>query len=922
MPALIGGFFRRGRLVIVCYTISRAKTPESSSAVSSKESRLEAVIISNEEWLQGSLKWEKSRYGLAHSSGIGHASRTECLGELGYLSTLPSLVVILSWTRVNSHFKDGSAIINSPSGLKFTLTGGGRLGSVCLWTLPGEHTITESNLKWNPSNMLNQLLNKHGNPGTMLIIGLVSSGLIIKASLTYVVPKQQPGLHNRHGGKIKEEANAKGNALDIRSSATVKPTLGAPVKGLLLNSWCLNRASNNLIGCRNMIRDPQRGQQILPGARLMSTLPTTSLQEMREEVEGKQKELVELARLKGVYDPAVLKLQLILSRSKLFREYAVKLISIKPGSQTPGVDREIYDKEEETSFQELSEFLRSEIYHPNKYKAKPVKRVWIPKPGKDEKRPLGIPTVKDRALQMLINLVLLPLVELTSDPNSYGFRPYRDCKMAIAAVRAQLKATDSDKVGKGISKRNKRDYDNAAAFLKLNQDKWILDADIKGFFNNINHEWLLNKLFLHPDLKRIVEQWLKAKILDEGRYIDPLSGTPQGGIISPTLANFTLNGLEKAVKEAIYPLTKSVEQRYSIKLADGNSTRIALSLHLVRYADDFVIIARSQNLLNKYIIPAVNEFLKERGLWLSPEKTKQFSLSQKGAQLNFLGYTFKFRKNWSPKRTMVYSRRNPIAIAVYPNRVNVIAFIRKIKSIFEKAQNASAIELISELNPIIRGWANYYNLDNSSRYRSVVREALYRMTWEWLRKKHPTLGKKRIAEMYFLRKDEIPANDATVDQDSPIVSKDTDESYIKFKNHKWVLYGKSSKDSRYKNEKEQRVAYLLNPVNTFPVLATTKYLLPTKLRTINAFDDGIDKIIMFKLKLALTTSAKTPTLKEKLFKLQDGLCTMCNKPIEFDYLHFNTVHIHHKNPIKKGGDKLALKNLALTHSWCHREHKH
>lgn len=133
--------------------------------------------------------------------------------------------------------------------------------------------------------------------------------------------------------------------------------------------------------------------------------------------------------------------------------------------------------------------------------------------------------------------------------------------------------------------------------------------------------------------------------MDEGRYIDPLSGTPQGGIISPTLANFTLNGLEKAVKEAIYPLTKSVEQRYSIKLADGNSTRIALSLHLVRYADDFVIIARSQNLLNKYVIPAVNEFLKERGLWLSPEKTKQFSLSQKGAQLNFLGYTFKFRKN-------------------------------------------------------------------------------------------------------------------------------------------------------------------------------------------------------------------------------------------------------------------------------------
>lgn len=129
-----------------------------------------------------------------------------------------------------------------------------------------------------------------------------------------------------------------------------------------------------------------------------------------------------------------------------------------------------------------------------------------------------------------------------------------------------------------------------------------------------------------------------------------------------------------------------------------------------------------------------------------------------------------------------------------------------------------------------------------------------------------------------------------------------------------MLYGKSSQDSRYKNEKVQRIAYLLNPVNTFPVLATVKYLLPTELRNVNAFDERITETIMFKLKLTLTTSAKTPTLKEKLYKLQKGQCSMCNRIIEFENLHFNTVHIHHINPIKKGGDKLTLKNLALTHS--------
>ncbi len=735
-----------------------------------------------------------------------------------------------------------------------------------------------------------------------------------KMSLTYDNSKLSPECCNRHGGKILEQANAKGNALDTQSAIkTERFTRGALNKSVLLNSISLNEVSLRPFGYGNRIQD-------LHGVRLMSTLPKASLDSIKEEVEEKQKELVRLAKLKGVYDKAVLDKQLILIRSKLFREYATMLIRVKPGSQTPGIDREIYNKEDENSFENLVKYLRDVTYHPNQYKSDPIKRVWIPKPGKSEKRALGIPTIKDRALQALVNLVLLPLVEMTSDPNSYGFRPYRDCKMAIAAVRNQLKTTDVVKVRHSLNKRYSRSGNNTALFMKANQDKWILDADIKGFFDNINHKWLMENIFLHPELKKFLEQWLKAKIFDYGIYIDPTSGTPQGGIISPTLANFTLNGLEKIVKNSLSTLTRSTEQRMQIKLKDGTYRRIALATQVIRYADDFVVITRSKNLLAKYIVPAIEAFLKERGLWLSPQKTKQLNLSQNGTQLDFLGYTFKYEPKWSHRRTMIYSRQTAGAIALYPNKKKVIAFIKEIQEIFKNSQNLSAMELITKLNPIIRGWANYYNLDNSSHYRSLVREALYRLTWEWMRAKHPTLGKITLANMYFLRKNIALVGE--IDENSPEPGESVKTGYKMFKNYKWVLYGISKNKSRFRNQTTPRIAYLLNPLNSSPIVAAIKHLIPNTLLNVHAFDDKISELIKLKLKLSLITSPKTPTLKEKLYKKQEGRCTMCDKMIEVEYLHQNMTHIHHISPIKSGGDKFSLKNLALTHSWCHREHKH
>ena len=898
MPALIGGFFRRGQFVVVC---PDTQTLASSITGSDTGSRLNATVKFNETWMGGSTKWENDR------------------SSYKYRSTLPSRVVKVSWAQANLWSKDGSAIIDRllPNGRsKFNIMRNKIVETLFLWTCLIEHTVTVRDLLLNPGNSTpSQPQMKHGNSGQMGANSFSDKFV----SLTYHTPKQLLGYDSRDGGKITDQANVGGNALNIRiGTKTYEFRLKASFNGVLLNSVCLNEAVHNSIVARRKVQD------LFGGRHFSSSTTTPTDLTRREEVEIKQRELVQLAKLKGVYDKEVLDRQVLLVRSRLFREYAVELICGKPGSQTPGIDKEIFDQEDiESSFEELVEYLRSTIYHPNKYRASAVKRVWIPKSGKAEKRPLGIPTVKDRALQALVNLVLLPLVELTSDPNSYGFRPYRDCKMAIAAVRNQLKTVDIRKARRALNRRH-RVINQNGNFLISNQEKWILDADIKGFFDNINHEWLLEELFLHPELKKVVNQWLKAKIFDNGNYTDPITGTPQGGIISPTLVNFTLNGLEKVVKEAIYPLTKSKEQRMQIKYRDGRYRRISLSTECIRYADDFIVITRSKNILDKFVTPAINQFLKERGLWLSPEKTKQYQLINPNAQLDFLGYTFKYTSKWNSKRTMIYSKHTLGAIALYPNREKLMKFISHVKDIVHASQNLSAVELISKLNPIIRGWANYYNLENSSHYRSVFRQALYRLMWLWMSKKHPTLGKKILTNMYFLRNDNNTSPDKLIEE-SPIpessISKD---GYLKFKNYKWTFHGISNTKSRYTNKKETRTAFLQNPVAGSPIVAAIKHLLPEELKTVNAFDEAVivEKLARFKLNLSIISSPKTPTLKEKLYKTQKGVCSMCNKIIDSDYIHNNSVHIHHIDPIKKEGNKFALKNLTLVHSWCHRAHKH
>lgn len=376
-------------------------------------------------------------------------------------------------------------------------------------------------------------------------------------------------------------------------------------------------------------------------------------------------------------------LQWLLTHSFAAKALAVRRVTENHGKHTPGIDGVTW-KTPEAKWQAVHDLKR------RGYRAKPLRRVMIPK-AHGKQRPLGIPTMKDRTMQAVYLMALDPVAETTADRHSYGFRPHRSCADAITQCHVVLAGHD--------------------------RAQWILEGDICGCFDHIRHDWLLTHIPLDAN---IVRTWLRAGVIEQQAWHATDVGTPQGGIISPVLANMTLDGLEGVLQ------TMGMKRN-----RDGKIVANPHKLNLVRYADDFIITGADRAVLEQQVLPRVEEFLAERGLTLSRDKTRITPIAQ---GVDFLGQPL---------------RKYAGKMLITPAKHNTEAVLTKIRQVITTHAAASAAQVIQRLNPIIRGWANYHQHIAAKATFYRVDRAIQQALWRWARRRHRQKSATWIRRKYF-----------------------------------------------------------------------------------------------------------------------------------------------------------------------------
>ncbi len=467
-------------------------------------------------------------------------------------------------------------------------------------------------------------------------------------------------------------------------------------------------------------------------------------------------------------------------------------------------------------------------------KVVPTRRVWIPKKGTDEKRPLGIPTMYDRALQGLVKMALEPEWEAKFEPNSYGFRPGRSCHDAIGAIF------------------------NAIRY----KSKYVLDADIAKCFDKIDHKRLLEKLNTYPTLRKQIRAWLKAGVMD-GKELFPTSkGTPQGGVISPLLANIALHGMEYRIKE----LANEFDMRDKRGHLIGISSR-RKSVSLIRYADDFVIIHEDLTIVQR-CREIISEWLKSMGLELKPSKTRLVhtlhEFEDNKAGFDFLGFNIRqFKAGKYTSGINTHGETLGFSTIITPSKESQKAHYTKIKELINKHKAQSQAILIKNLNPIIRGWCNYFSIGCPAKVFYRMDYLIYWKLRRWAKRKHPNKGGYWISNRYWQKLGERNWVFATRSENNPFTL--LEHGSIKAKTHAKVKDDASPYDGN--------LIYWSSRMGKHPEM---------------------------------------PKRTASLLKMQKGKCAHCG----LFFKDGDIIELDHIIPKSQGG-KDEYKNWQLLHRHCH-----
>ena len=385
----------------------------------------------------------------------------------------------------------------------------------------------------------------------------------------------------------------------------------------------------------------------------------------------------------------VKRLQYLLTHSYYAKALAVRKITTNKGKNTSGVDKELWSTP--------ASKMRGVLSLTDKnYKAKPLRRVFIEKKGKKAKRPLGIPCMYDRAMQALYALALDTVAEVTADTKSFGFRKGRCCQDACEYIFTALS----------------RNY----------CAEWVLEGDIKGCFDNISHEWLIENI---PMDKSVLKQFLKAGFVFENELFPTDDGTPQGGVISPILANMALDGMQKMLADRFHT-NRLGKEDFRFKNAH--------KVNLVRYADDFIVTAATKEIAEE-AKGLIRDFLKTRGLELSEEKT---TITHINDGFDMLGWTFRKFKG---------------KLIVKPSKKSIKNFVASLSETILKRGKAWKQEvLIEKLNQQIRGWTNYHQSVCASEAFAHMDYVLYALLWRWAKRRHPHKGRWWVSTNYWHRR--------------------------------------------------------------------------------------------------------------------------------------------------------------------------